>query len=117
VATWKTVERLAKRLPEAEASTWFNTPSFKVRKRSFVRLREDDVIVVLIDLDEKEASLQAEPGVFFTTPHYDGYPAVLVRLSAISDDELGEILAESWRRVAPKRIVKQFDVDLDGPGG
>lgn len=112
MATWATVERLAKKLPEVEASTWFNTPSFKVRKRSFVRLREEDVIVVLVDLDEKEALLQTEPEVFFTTPHYDGYPAVLVRLSAIGDEELGEVLAESWRRVAPKRLVKQFDEAL-----
>ena len=112
MATWATVKRLGKKLPEVEESTWFNTPSLKVRKRSFVRLSEKGVIVVLVDLDEKEALLQAEPDVFFTTPHYDGYPAMLVRLPAISDDELGEILTESWRRVAPKRLVKQLD---EGP--
>ncbi|HYO61342.1 MAG TPA: MmcQ/YjbR family DNA-binding protein [Actinomycetota bacterium] len=109
MATWTTVKRLGKKLPEVEESTWFNTPSLKVRKRSFVRLREEGVIVVLVDLDEKEALLRAEPDVFFTTPHYDGYPAMLVRLPAISDDELREILIESWRRVAPKRLVKQLD--------
>lgn len=103
------MKRLGKKLLEVEESTWFNTPSLKVRKRSFVRLREEGVIVVLVDLDEKEALLQAEPDVFFTTPHYDGYPAMLVRLPAISDDELSEILTESWRRVAPKRLVKQLD--------
>jgi hypothetical protein len=109
MATWATVKRLGRKLPEVEESTWFNTPSLKVRKRSFVRLREKGVIVVLVDLDEKEALLQAEPDVFFTTPHYDGYPAMLVRLPAISDDELREVLTESWRRVAPKRLVKELD--------
>ena len=109
MSTWATVTKLATGLPEVEKSTWFNTPSFKVRKRSFVRLREDDVIVVLVDEDEKEALLRSEPKVFFTTPHYDGYPAMLVRLSAIDPDELREVLVESWRRVAPKRLVKVFD--------
>jgi hypothetical protein len=68
---------------------------------------------VLVDLDEKEALIGAEPNVFFSTPHYDGYPAMLVRLSAIEDDELWEVLVESWRRVAPKRLQKEFD---DGEG-
>ncbi len=103
------MKKLGKRLPEVEESTWFNTPSLKVRKRSFVRLREKDVIVVLVDLDEKEALLASEPEVFFTTPHYDGYPAMLVRLSAIEEGELREVLTESWRRVAPKRLVKLLD--------
>jgi ABC-type sugar transport system substrate-binding protein len=67
------------------------------------------VIVVLVDLDEKEALLQAEPDVFFTTPHYDGYPAFLVRLANIDRGELEEVLTESWRRVAPKRLLKAFD--------
>ena len=109
MASWATVKRLGKKLPEVEESTWFNTPSLKVRKRSFVRLREPDVIVVLVDMDEKEVLLQAEPEVFFATPHYDGYPAMLVRLSAIGSDELDEVLTESWRRVAPKRLLKAFD--------
>jgi hypothetical protein len=109
LSTWATVKKLAKELPEVEESTWANTPSCKVRKRSFVRLREDDVIVVLMDEDEKEALLRAEPEIFFTTPHYDGYPAVLVRLSAIEPEELREILVESWRRVAPKRLLEVFD--------
>ena len=113
MATWATVMRLGVKLPEVEESTWFGTPSLKVRKRSFVRLKEEDVAVVLVDLDEKEALLRAEPDVFFTTPHYDGYPAMLVRLSAISDEELREVLTESWRRVAPKRLVKELD---EGPG-
>ena len=106
------MKKLGKRLPEVEESTWFNTPSLKVRKRSFVRLKEKDVIVVLVDLDEKEALLVSEPEVFFTTPHYDGYPALLVRLSAIEEGELREVLTESWRRVAPKRLVKAFDAGV-----
>jgi hypothetical protein len=109
MATWATVKKLGMRLPEVEESTWFRTPALKVRKKSFVRLREKDVIVVLIDLDEKDALLKAEPDAFFTTPHYDGYPAMLVRLSAIEADELWEVLVDSWRRVAPERLLKIFE--------
>jgi hypothetical protein len=64
---------------------------------------------VLVDEDEKEMLLRAEPDVFFTTPHYDGYPAMLVRLSAIEPNELREVLIDSWRRVAPKRLLEQLD--------
>lgn len=109
VSTWATVKRIGRKLPEVEESTWFNTPSLKVRDKSFCRLREDDVIVVMVDQDEKEVLLGAEPDVFFTTPHYDGYPAMLVRLSAIEPDELQEVLTESWRLKAPKRLLKEFD--------
>ena len=112
MATWATVKKLGKGLPEVEESTWHNTPSLKVRKRSFVRLRERDVIVVLMDLDEKEALLAAEPHIFFQTPHYEGYPAVLIRLSQIDSAELAEVLTESWRRVAPKRLLREFDARI-----
>ena len=112
MSTWATVKRLAKKLPEVEESTWFNTPSFEVRKRSFVRLREKDVIVVLVDEDEKEAVLRAEPDVFFTTPHYDGYPTVLVNLKAVGVRELRELITESWRNKAPKRVLKAYGDDL-----
>ena len=109
MSTWDTVKKIAKELPEVAESTWFNTPSLKVRDKSFVRLREEDVIVVMVDQEEKEALIKAEPDVFFTTPHYDGYPAMLVRLSAIEPDELEEVLIESWRRKAPKRLLREFD--------
>jgi hypothetical protein len=109
VATWRTVEKLAKRLPEVEPSTWFNTPSFKVRGKSFVRLKEPDVIVVMVAEEEKEILLRASPDVFFQTPHYEGYPAMLVRLSVMGEDELSEVLVEAWRRKAPKRLLASFD--------
>jgi hypothetical protein len=113
VSTWQTVLELGRALPEVEQATWFNTPSLKVRGKSFVRLKEDDVIVVMVDEEEKEMLLRAEPAIFFTTSHYDGYPAMLVRLSAIDPEELREVLVESWRRKAPKRLLKDFDAAAD----
>jgi len=111
MATWDDAERICLGLPEVSSSTWFGTPSFKVRDKSFVRLREENVIVVMVDQDEKESLLASDPDVFFSTPHYDGYPAMLVRLSAIGIDELEEVLVESWRRKAPKKLLKPFDAE------
>jgi len=56
---------------------------------------------------EKEALLAAAPETFFTEPHYNGYPAVLVRLAAVDEAELRELLTDAWRCQAPKRLVKE----------
>jgi len=59
----------------------------------------------------KEALLADDPAVYFTTPHFDGYPAILVRLERIGAEELEELeelLAEAWLARAPKRLAKAF---------
>jgi hypothetical protein len=56
----------------------------------------------------KEAILQSDPAVFFTTPHFDGYPAVLVQLDRIGVDELREVIVEAWLARAPKRLADAF---------
>jgi hypothetical protein len=56
----------------------------------------------------KEALLQDDPGVFFTTPHFDGYAAVLVRLDRIGAEDLEEVITEAWLVRAPKRLVTQY---------
>ena len=105
-----TLRRLALALPEAEEGTSYGTPAWRVRRGMFARLREeDDSVVVKVDPAEIEILIAAEPDVFFVTPHYHGYPIVLVRLAAIDEDELAEVLAESWRRVAPVRLRRAYD--------
>ena len=59
--------------------------------------------------EEKQALIAADPDKFFTEPHYNGYPAVLVRLAAIDEDELTELLTDAWRCAAPRRLVAEFD--------
>jgi hypothetical protein len=65
----------------------------------------------VIDLGEREALLQGQPGAFFSTPHYDGYPYVLVRLETVDPEELAELIEDAWRIRAPKRLVKAYDAD------
>jgi hypothetical protein len=60
------------------------------------------------DLGVKEALLSDDPKVFFTTPHFDGYPIVLIRLAEISVDELEELIIEAWLDRAPKRVVAEY---------
>src|SRR3954465_5860702 len=56
----------------------------------------------------KEALLADDPGVYFTTPHFHGYPAVLVRLERIGLDDLEELVTEAWLARAPKRLVDEY---------
>ena len=55
----------------------------------------------------KEARLAAQPNVCFTTPHFDGYPAVLVRLGKISLAALQELILEAWLARAPSKLARQ----------
>ncbi len=63
------------------------------------------------DLHAKEALLASEPELYFTTPHFDGYPMVLVRLAAIGVPDLTELVTEAWLAQAPKTLVKMFLAD------
>jgi hypothetical protein len=56
----------------------------------------------------KLALIADDPGVYFTTPHFDGYPAVLVRLAEIGESELTELITEAWLAQAPKTLVEEF---------
>ena len=60
----------------------------------------------------KEALLADDPSVFFTTPHFDGYPAVLVRLERIGLDDLREVIVEAWLARAPKRLAEAYLSEL-----
>ena len=108
------VRRLALALPETTEKPSYGTPGFRVKDKLFLRIRSDEegaLVVFVADLGEKEALLASDPTVFFTTPHYDGFPSVLVRLEAVDLDELGELITDAWRVRAPKRLRDAFDRD------
>lgn len=123
---------------EAQVLAWPETtvtpsyggfPALRVNKKLFAWLRGqmadelDDLtgepygeilMVGVADLGEKEALLADDPGVFFTVPHYDGHPSVLVRLTRVDDHVLRELLLDAWLRAAPKRAVRAWDAEF-GP--
>jgi hypothetical protein len=109
--TWDDVVALGTRFPGVEVGTSFRTPALRVRGKGMCRLRtEPDALVLRVsDLGEREALLQGQPDAFFSTPHYDGQPYVLVRLEEVDPVELAELLEEAWRLRAPKRLVAAYD--------
>jgi hypothetical protein len=125
MATWDDVSRIALALPDAEeGSTYGGKRAWTVRKKMFVwerPLRKSDLAALgdaapdgpilgakVEHLIAKEALLADDPGVFFTTPHFDGYPAVLVRLPQIGVELLEEVVAEAWLTCAPKRLARDY---------
>jgi hypothetical protein len=115
-AAFAPVRQAALRLLEVEEGTSYGTPALRVRGRFFARLREDGELLVLrTDFDSRDAVLRAQPKVFCITDHYRDYPAVLVRLSAVRQPQLRELLADSWRRVAPKALVARLEAAVSIP--
>lgn len=74
------------------------------------RVANRDVVAIRIAHDlEKETLIEMDPAAFFTEPHYDGFPAILVRLAAIDPDLLEKLIRDGWRIQAPKRLVREVD--------
>jgi hypothetical protein len=123
-STWEDVRRLALAMPDAEESTSWGNPSWRVHGKGFVwerPLRAKDLAHLRLDAqpgpvlgarvdDEptKFALVNDDPTVFFTTPHFDGYPAVLVWLDNVSHRVLGEIVADAWIAVAPTKLARAW---------
>jgi hypothetical protein len=122
MATWDDVRQIAMALPGVEARGGGN--EWRVRDKAFVferPLRRADIEALgaaappdpilgawVPDLLAKEALLADAPEVYFTTPHFDGYRMVLVRLEAIDVDELQELIVEAWLTRAPKRMATSY---------
>ena len=121
---WDEVRELALGMPEATEAVSFGSPHWRVRNRGFVwdrPLRRADLEFLRLDdqpwpvlgarvEDEavKFALAEEDPTVFFTTPHFDGWSAILVRLGTISRRRLEEVVADSWLVVAPKRLAREY---------
>jgi hypothetical protein len=112
MATEDDVREIAMALPEVTQDQWYRTPAYKVAGKGFLRLRteaEGGLVVFVPDLGEKEALLAANREAYYTIPHYDGYPIILVNLAAVELDELRELITESWRIRAPIKLRKSYD--------
>jgi hypothetical protein len=124
VPTFDDVRRIALALPETTEAISREHAHWRVKDKGFVwerPLRRSDlealgdsapdgpILGVRVEhLGAKEAMLAADPDVFFTTPHFDGYPAVLVQLDRIAPDDLQELIVEAWLVRAPKRLADAY---------
>jgi hypothetical protein len=124
MATWDDVSRIALALPEVVETTDSNGLKWTVRKNYFVYerpLRKRDIDDLgdtfprgpilgarTADLDDKRGLIGSDPAVFFTTPHFDGYPSVLVQLEKIDEQQLREVITDAWLCRAPKRLAAAY---------
>jgi hypothetical protein len=124
MATWDDVRRIALTLPGTEERATQGVAQWRVksgmlawerplRRADFEALGDaapdGDILAVWVqDLGVKEALLTDGPDVYFTTPHFDGYPTVLIRLAEVPVDELEELIVEAWLDRAPKRAVAEY---------
>lgn len=134
MATLGDVEKLALALPQtAKAEDDEGRPSYSVNGKVICWHRSPrpdaldpktgerltDVFVLrTTDLDVKEMTLQDARGIFFTTPHWKGYPAVLIRirdLKRVRRAELRDLIEEAWLSRAPKRVAKAWLAENDSP--
>ncbi|GAA5077236.1 MmcQ/YjbR family DNA-binding protein [Nocardia iowensis] len=107
--TWQDVVALATELPDVEESTWWRSPALKVGGKGFGRLRAEAEggLVLACELGEKEALLASGDPAFYTTPHYDGHPYILIDLDRVGTEQLREMLDDAWWLTAPAKIRKQ----------
>jgi hypothetical protein len=111
---WETVRELALAFPEVEEDVSGRT-TYRVRGKLFAwmaRERDGGGLALRVDRDEKQLILDSNPEVYFTSPHYNGYPGVQIRLEAIDRAELQERLEDAWLIQAPKRLASQFRSDF-----
>ncbi len=125
MATWDDVRQIALALPETtEQPSREGSAQWRVKDKGFVwerPLRRGDLEALgtsaptgpvlaarVPDLGAKEALIADNESVYFTTPHFNGYPAVLVRLDRIPVPELEELIVEAWLSRAPKRLATEY---------
>jgi hypothetical protein len=126
MSTMADLDELALSMPQATKEVSDGRPAYRVHGKLFILHRSrrpdavdpesgerlDDVLMFRVaDLDVKELMLADDRGVFFTTPHFNGYPAVLMRipdLARIERDELQDLIAEAWLTRAQKRVAKAW---------
>jgi hypothetical protein len=124
VATWDDVRRLALALPETSERESRGNAQWRVKDKLFVwerPLRNTDLAALgpaapqgpilgarVEHLVAKDALVADPSGVYFTTPHFEGYPAILVQLDLISAPDLEEVTVEAWLARAPAKLAQAY---------
>jgi hypothetical protein len=129
MATWDDVARIALALPETTEAISREQRHWRVKDKSFVwerPLRRSDlealgdaapdgpILGARVEHElAKRALIESDPDIYFTTPHFDGYPAILARLDVLDVAELAELITEAWLNRAPKRLADAFLAGAD----
>ena len=107
-----TVRKIALGLPGVEESTIYGAAAFKVGGKMFAciaihKSAEPDSLAVCIDRDRRAELIADAPGIYYVTDHYMNHPIVLVRLSCVRADALGDLLGGAWRFVNGKTVRRK----------
>ena len=106
----ETVRGVAFSFPGVEEGVCYGTPGFYVRGKVLARLREDgETLAVKCGNEARDLRLRSDPRSFFITDHYAGHPTVVVRLATVRAADLHAVVEAAWRRIAPKRLVAEYD--------
>ena len=106
---WDDVAAFALTLPGTEASTSYRQPAIKVDGKTFVSTgHEPDSFHVRSPHDEKAVLMETDPDTFWQTPHYAGWPGLLVRYGAADRARVGLVISRAWWDVAKAKTRKEF---------
>lgn len=94
-------------LPGVTLGTSYGTPALKVAGKMICRLREDGDLALKVEDGLREALLETQADVFHTTPHYDGYPMLLVRLAVADPEQVDGLVERAWGNLASAKLRKQ----------
>ncbi len=99
--------------PEVEEGKSYGSPAFLVNKKFFTRLRKDDrsLVIMEVNLDEREMLMEAEPTTFHLTAHYKDYPCVLARIETLHPGSLKNFLERRFRKIAPKKTLRAWEAE------
>jgi hypothetical protein len=101
---------MAREFPGIEESTSYGTRALKVRGKFLGRIKEDNETMVLrVEFIDRDFLMRTDPQTYFITDHYRDYPTVLIRLASADRAQLRQLIEDAWRRMAPKKLVQQFD--------
>ncbi|MBS0360678.1 MAG: MmcQ/YjbR family DNA-binding protein [Proteobacteria bacterium] len=114
--TREEMEAIVMAFPGVERGMSYGSPAFKVNGKFFTRLRKEDASLVVMEVgfDEREMLMEAEPATFHFTAHYKDYPCVLARIESLHPGSLQAFLERRWRKVAPKKLVKEWEARTAG---
>ncbi len=106
----KSLDRLVRlarklKLEDIAVGTSFGQPALRVHDRPFVSIKTAGIMVLHCPLEVKEMLMEMAPDIYFQTPHFEGWPALMVRLDQIGDEELALRIENAWRYKAPKRLA------------
>ena len=127
MATWEDVRRISLALPDTTEASSRGMPGWSVHEKAFAwerPLRRGDLEALgddapqgpilcaqVADVGAKEALVADDPAVYFTTPHFNGYPAILMRIPTLAEidrEELHELVVEAWLTRVQRRIAKAW---------